>query len=277
MLEHYNPWHQVSRGDPASSGRSHLVSWRGRLIHLLSDGEADQHLFASMLPNVIDAREQYPLDLHSSPCPLDGYDPDHREDATFVGTLELAATLGIKHPSCHDGHVKVPWRQTTDLLLTLRAPLGHLELLALAYKPRDWSAKKRTRELLQLERAYWLERNVDWLLITPDLSAESVRLMLRRISCWALHNPVSDALRDTATKVAFDDPSLPVTRILQSIQRAVRVGPDEALRALWQSVWTGKLPINLHRSWRPHYPLQILSADDFWAQNPIATRRSAWI
>ena len=39
IFQDYIPWHKVSRGDPASSGRSHLVIWRSRLRELLSDGE----------------------------------------------------------------------------------------------------------------------------------------------------------------------------------------------------------------------------------------------
>jgi hypothetical protein len=51
----YIPWHRVSRGDPASSGRSHLLMWRDRLRELLSDGELVEQLFATMLPDLDDS------------------------------------------------------------------------------------------------------------------------------------------------------------------------------------------------------------------------------
>lgn len=50
----YQPWHQVTRSDPGSRGRSHLINWRfGRLHHLLSDQEMVAFAFASMLPNLV--------------------------------------------------------------------------------------------------------------------------------------------------------------------------------------------------------------------------------
>lgn len=52
--DNYLPWHRVSRGDPASSGRSHLLMWRERLRELLSDGEHVEQLFASQLNNLED-------------------------------------------------------------------------------------------------------------------------------------------------------------------------------------------------------------------------------
>src|SRR5687768_17430801 len=71
--ESYAPWHQVTRGDPASSGRSHLLNWRGRLRHYLSDGELGAHLFASMLPDLDDCLEQYPLTTEDAPHALAAY------------------------------------------------------------------------------------------------------------------------------------------------------------------------------------------------------------
>lgn len=56
--QNYVPWHRVSCGDPASSGRSHLLMWRERLRELLLDGEHVAQLFATMLAYVDDVLEQ---------------------------------------------------------------------------------------------------------------------------------------------------------------------------------------------------------------------------
>ena len=61
IYEEYIPWHRVSRGDPASAGRSHLLMWRHRLRELLSDGELGEQLFATMLQNLDDSLEQFKL------------------------------------------------------------------------------------------------------------------------------------------------------------------------------------------------------------------------
>jgi hypothetical protein len=51
---------------------------------------------------------------------------------------------------------------------------------------------------------------------------------------------------------------------------------EAAQRALWQAVWTGALPVDLRRGWRPHVPFRVISHAAFWDLNPIAARRSAW-
>ena len=62
-----------TRGDPASSGRSHLLKWRGRLRHLLSEGELGQQLFATMLPNLDDCLERGKGDVDPAPHLLSAY------------------------------------------------------------------------------------------------------------------------------------------------------------------------------------------------------------
>lgn len=57
--EAYQPWHQVTRADPGSRGRSHLInSKQGRLHHFLSDLEFIAFSFATMLPGVVDIQER---------------------------------------------------------------------------------------------------------------------------------------------------------------------------------------------------------------------------
>lgn len=73
IYEEYIPWHRVSRGDPASRGRSHLLEWKDRLRELLSDGELGAQLFAVMLPDLDDSLEQYRLEQEPSQHPLAAY------------------------------------------------------------------------------------------------------------------------------------------------------------------------------------------------------------
>ena len=271
----YIPWHCVSRGDPASSGRSHLLMWRSRLRELLSDGELGEQLFATMLPDLDDSLEQYKLSPEDAPHPLAAY--GERDIHTlFPGTEKLAKKLGIKHPILSDADETVLWKPSTDLLLVIKPKGRARRLLALAFKPRDWDKKKRTRQLLCLEREFWLCRDAEWLLITPDLYDERVVLTLRRIGCWALGEEAPVEFRLIAAKVARQNPGHSVTRLLEEIQALVGA-LELAQRALWQAIWYGELPIDLKRGWRPHVPLKHVSPDEFTALNPISARRSSWI
>lgn len=273
--EDYIAWHRVTRGDPASSGRSHLFNWRDRLRDLLSDGELGEQLFATMLPNLDDSLEQYKLSLDDAAHPLAAY--GESDQATlFPGTVSLAKQMGIKHPELRDQGKKAPWNPSTDLVLVFKPPHGKREMLALAFKTRDWKKSKRTRELLSLEREYWLQRGVPWLLITPELYDQRVVLTLRRIACWALTDEVSVEFRCLAAQTARQNPFDSLTRVLELIR--VSLGSMECAQfALWQAVWKGELPIDLTRGWRPHVPLGLITNDAFIRLNPLASRRSAWI
>lgn len=273
-FENYMPWHRVGRGDPSSMGRSHLMVWRNRQRELLSDGEWVGLLFSTMLNNVVDVREQLPLALENARFELGDYDARF-VGGNFPGTKEIARKLGFKHPRVHgDGGVE-DWVMTTDQVLLLRRPDGRPELLALSYKPDDTTLTKRARQLLAIEAAYWEARSVQWLLITPDLFDESVGLTLRRSAPWALGTPVAPLEIRTATSAAQDLLGHSLHHTLDAL--AVRLGDgDLAQRAFWQAVWCGALPLQLRRGWRPHVPLQLLDKPGFDAQNPVASRRTAW-
>jgi len=188
----YIPWHRVSRGDPASRGRSHLQQWNGRQRELLSDHEWVILLFSSMLTNLVDIREQFPLVQESGLHEISAY--QHLSSRQlFPGTLEIAQNLGIKHPMTTGDGTSGTWVPTTDLLLTLKQVDGKLELLAIAVKDSQELSNKRKRELLLLEQEYWAVRGVTWLVITPDQYDDRVALMLRLTMQWALGDAVSDA------------------------------------------------------------------------------------
>lgn len=271
----YIPWHRVSRGDPASRGRSHLLNWRGRQRELLSDGELVMTLFVTMLPGIDDLREQFPLSLEVAPHEVCDYYPVSIPQG-FPGTQDIAAQLGYKHPMVTEKDNSVPWVMSTDLLVVLKRTDGGRELLAIAYKTPEELKKRRTKQLLEIEQAYWCARNVAWLLITPQQFDKRVGLTLRRIAPWVLDIPVSENVIRQVADIVSARPEQSLTLTLQYLC-SVTGEMELAQRALWQAVCLGYLPIDLARGWRPHQPLKRLTQQDFLAQNPIAMRRSAWI
>ena len=270
----YRGQHRVTRGDPASRGRSHLLHFRGRLRDLLSDGEWHEQLFATMLPDLDDCREQQPLSVEPSPCVLSEYG-DASPLASFPGTQELAAQLGIKHPQVSDRGETVPWPLSTDLVLIRTSQGRRRSVVAIASKPEADLASPRKRQLLELERAYWRVRGHDWLLLTERCYDRAVALTLRRIAPWALGPASSREHMQTAVEIARRRSDAPFSRVNAEVTDAVG-DPDRAKCALWQAVWTGALPIDLVRGWRPHLPLHHIPSDLFWRFNPIAARRSVW-
>ncbi len=244
-------------------------------MHLLSDLEWDAHHFCLQLGDLVDVLEQLPLALEAGPHPLKAYSL-RAAQGNFAGTLEIADLLGIKHPKLVHAGETSHWVLTTDQVLVRKKPAGDLWLQAVSIKPLGWDKKKRNVQLLTLEKEYWTRRGIDWLLITPQQWDQRVIMTLRRISCWALDSAVDPELIARMVEFVSSHSSvtaLETTEYLRGLVGDVRL----AAQVLWQAVWRGQLPIDLRRGWRPQEPLQLMSSEAFWLQNPVSSRRSAWI
>lgn len=273
----YVPWHRVSRSDPSSHGRSHLLIWRDRQRELLSDGEWTGLNFAALLPNILDLSEQFPMHREDASHELSRWDV-RTEDKFYPGTLSIAQMLGIRHPRLKEFDSEEIWTCTTDLLLLLGTYAGQKELVAVSIKQEPINAlSERATQLLLIEKAYWQLRNVTWLLITPEEYQKSVALTLRRTAPWGLAEPVDRKSMATAQRVAQASPSHPYSELIAELSGCFGGScfQPHAQQAFWQAVWQGLIPINLSRGWRPHLPLHFISSSAFLAQNPIAARRSA--
>ena len=212
-----------------------MVQWRERLRELLSDGELGLQLFATMLPDLLDCMEQFPLKAESSSHPLTAYGAWNPYEH-FPGTLEIADNLGIKHPRVYGDGDRGDWVPTTDLLLVQKTDGARYQLLAISSKAEAVdNMRPRTRELLCLEREYWRHRHAQWLLITPDEYEKRVVLTLRRTAPWALDMSVAPNHRALAVETAAAMPNHSLTQILDCITGVLG---DHLLaqQALWQAV-----------------------------------------
>jgi hypothetical protein len=142
----YSPWHEVQ--DFPSSGVSHrlLGLKTERVHHLFSDLELAVFLIYDVLTRIIDIREQFPL------LPLDE-------------TLKIAKKIGVKHPS--DPATGYPIVMTTDFLLKLRVR-REVFFHARTVKYRKDLDDPRVREKFEIERRYWLRRDIDWGYVTEE-------------------------------------------------------------------------------------------------------------
>lgn len=272
----YEPWHQVTRDDPGSRGRSHLIRWRfGRLHHLLSDQELIAFGFATMLPNLIDLREQFPLATETHPHELARYRVAMRGQ-TYPGTLAIAEELGYKHPVVHAGSHKASWTFSTDLLLTVATNAGSLELLAISVKADEELSNERKLQLLAIERDYWLRQDVCWLLLTPSLFAQAVAVGVRAGLPWVLGDEVGQVSDEERHALGAIRGGSTLQSCLAQLAGKLQLDIHAAQRTFWRAVWAGILPIDLARVLRPSDTLRLLPGADFWDQNPLVSRRTAW-
>lgn len=270
----YIPWHRVSRSDPSSRGRSHLQRVGDRQIELLSDVELLFLLFSKMLPNLEDCREQFPLAIDQKSHELSLYSI-HAPEGNFKGTSQVANDLKIKHPICRDEKEIVIWTMTTDLLLTFKDSNNRFEMLALSIKKTN-DLSKREKQKLAIERQYWVSRNVQWLLLTPNLCHPLIIDLLSTTRGWGLSEPVSPNLISLALIYSATWEGRSLTFALRHLEQLVG-DFSLAQNIFWQAVWNGHLRLDLRRGWRPHEPLRFLCSSEFITLNPVAMRRTAWI
>lgn len=274
IFEDYSGWHKVTRGDPTSEGRSHIMTLSGRPHDFLSDLERNTALFAWMNLRLVDLREQFPLSLEPSVHELAAYGAASYWK-TYPGTLQIAKDLSIRHPSITGDGRKTPWVMSTDQLLTIRSTDGRLIAIALCCKYHKDILSKRKRQLLAIERAYWMARGVRWMLITERLSNPYVIDNLVRTWHWGLISSPTQQHMHYAMEVGRALEGHPIHTTLHRL--ADKLGSLAlAQDAFWRAVWTGRLPMQLLTGWRPSDRLRLVGPRDFWLQNPVVAGRCAW-
>lgn len=238
----YSAWHSITRGDPGSIGKSRIQNNNafGRSMDYLSDSEFAAFCFATMLPDVIDIREQYPLYLDEHQCDISKY-LANKLSITALGTIEIAEILGFPHPVVRKNGEVANWTFTTDLLITINHPIDGLKLIAISVKdisPNLLSA--RQKELLVIEREYWARQGVQWLLITPEVFCKSVVVTLKSYAAYAISDTdVDKTLIVAVTELLPFIHNMPLSKVLKLIECTLKVSQDAAQRIFWQGVWKG--------------------------------------
>lgn len=176
----YVPWLKIH--DFSSLGRVHrrMSAKSGREVHLMSDGEDDVFLQLDTSPIVTDIREQFPLDR--------------------AATILIAEELGFRHPAANGVDVVM----TSDFLVVWTGGAS----TAIAVKTPEDLRKRRTREKLEIERAFWSDKHVRWFLNVVDKPDRALRLNHQEIAEWRAvddlrEGPVEWELRASLMLVAL--------------------------------------------------------------------------
>lgn len=200
----YQPWLTVS--DVPSRGRSRRAFWEKtrREHHLLSDNEFCAFQVFSWRNCTEDIREQFPI-------------RDRNE------TLALSRKLGIRHPRCPHGNI--PIVVTTDLLITRQAGAG-TQNFAYAVKEEEDLEDPRVIEKLEVERAYWEDRNVPWkMLLSGDLKTFGAENLAWILAAPKLSDPHFDGesqqLKPVLQRYFDRNPEVPIVALCLAVDRAL--------------------------------------------------------
>lgn len=143
----YIPWILVQ--DFSSMGKAtRLPGWKtARLHHLFSDLERKYFYFLDWSDGVTDIKEQFPLtDLELA--------------------MDIAKKLGFKYPT--DRKSGTPYVLTTDFMIIVNCG-GEERKIARTVKYAKDLENIRKRQLLEIERRYWEQKDVDWALVTEKI------------------------------------------------------------------------------------------------------------
>lgn len=141
--ENYIPLLHV-RDVPSKGLSTRIKGIKTKRVHqLLSKLELSYFYILDYGNKVLDIREQYPLDLDE--------------------TLEIAKSLGIKHPT--NPGTRKPHPMSTDFLVTVGVKINQ-QYLARTTKYMKALASIRVLEKFEIERVYWNRRSIDWGIVT---------------------------------------------------------------------------------------------------------------
>lgn len=129
----YVPWLKVS--NVKSRGRKHRLpgALHDRVMHLMSDLERNAVVFFERQPQVVDIREQFPLDREV--------------------TRAIAKAMGVRHPA--DPQTGVDIVMTTDLVVSYVTTSGRMATRPLSVKESSDLLKQRTQQKQEIERRFW--------------------------------------------------------------------------------------------------------------------------
>jgi len=245
----YKPWFTVR--DVPSRGRSHRPPCfkSARELHLLSDREMAFFLYAQFSPLVAGISEQIALLPRES-------------------TEQIADALGVRHPRYFGSRVNQV--MTTDFLLKLRTEIHGYRYIAISVKPSDallpTDKNRRTLELQEIERRYWVARGIEWRQFTDQHINHAATRTLQKLFLWRI--AYADTAADSFVKSfadafykrhnAFTD-----LRALVSYAAADVGLPDEVDRfgMFAYAVWLGLISIDFSQRLGPLYPVHLKEAN----------------
>lgn len=170
--EDYRPWIEVGRNEFASQGitefRPSVLFRRHQTVVSLLEIEA---LRVLQLLNPSDIREQFKLQH-------EGVEDEFLRDSPHAtGSVEIAESLGLKHPIIRIGK---PLTMSTDFLVNRRGAA----LLAVHVKYEKDLSDARNAELRRIESEYWRQRGAEFLVFTEKELNRTAKNNLILLECY---------------------------------------------------------------------------------------------
>lgn len=214
-LADYRPWLRVQ--DVPSCGRSHRPYGytTDRVHEFLSDGEYMVFVLADWDDRVVDIREQFPLDRGE--------------------TFRIARTMGIRPPLTAEG---MPYPMTTDFLLNVRQGTEE-RMVAYSCKVAADAKKRRSVELFEVQRRYWLEQGIECRQVLKETiprvvfhNVDRLRPYMRLDGVFEFHPGAVEELAQEILTLLESAPDVPVNEWCRSVDGHLAVQESTALNVV---------------------------------------------
>ena len=238
----YKPWLLVQ--DVASRGLTTRIKGMKtrRVHHFLSQLELNYFYLLEWSEKVVDIREQYPL------LPIEE-------------TVAIAQQCQIRHPV--DPKTKNPIVMTTDFLISQSHCIGTKEQARTVKTAADLQSE-RTIEKLEIERQYWLSRDIDWGIVTeheiPTILAKNIAWLHPYFSTEDLslsHQQIHQIATALTLRVATNN--LPLADIASDCDDVLGLPPGFSLSVARHLIANRQWLVDMNKPIQPSEPLILLA------------------
>lgn len=249
-FQYYRPFINIDAVNSIS--RRHLYSCpiQKRLIHLLSDGEANAYKRLIFEPDVLGIREQFPLQLPK--------------------TLKIAKNLKFIHP--RNWKTKELYIMTTDLLVD-RVDFETGEVYQQSYNFKYWDAiyqysedgvviqkSWRTWQKNKIEEIYWLEKNIKFIQATER---DSSKVAVQNITWFQMQHDLDVRLQELEQFKAYfiesykHNPRAWLEEHLSSVRKLMNSSFRDAQAIFQFAAYHHELSLNIEYPIRLSEPLAV--------------------
>jgi|SRR5690625_584850 len=228
----YIPWTKTHTHEFSSKGRATrtLGIKTGRIHHLQSDNQYRAFLLFEFNKRVTDIRESYPL--------LDVMEViDEKDDLRF--------------DKFRNKETKEPYVITTNFLLTVKKEDGSENLVARTVKNVSELNRKITWEGLEIERRYWLQKNIDWKVITnkqlPRQLAKNIEWVRETLLPGSGHDVAKETLSIKLLRYLLDYSNITLREVLRLFDKNENVAKGTGLYLFRYLIATREINVDMNK------------------------------
>jgi len=222
----YQPWVKLS--DYSSKGRASRVFGikTQRIHHLQSDNQLRAFLIFEFSDKVVDIRESYPL--------LDVMEViDEKEKLRFdkFSDRETGEQLVI----------------CTNFLLTVKESDGGEKLISRTVKNTSELSKKITLEKLEIERRYWMQKGIEWKIVTEKQLSKQIAKNIEWVRETLLEDGVTDKepLSHVLLTYLLNNMETPIKELLKEFDKSEAVADGTGLYLLRYLIVKKDIRVNM--------------------------------